>query len=162
MDKTGIKKLKKRGRKSKFRKIYCKRIIDYFNIPPTKIVLEKIHYKNGGEKEKEIEVANELPTITGFAMSIGVDDTTVVRWTKKNQTFRTAYEKAKKMQEDIWFKNSLKGFYNPQFAIFAGKNIFGWKDESKVKTEVTFPKPLLSNLKDVHNNNSPKKADGTK
>jgi DNA-packaging protein gp3 len=125
--------MKNFGRPSKYRPIYCKKIIKYFNIDPTITKLEKFYYKNGDVKEKEVEVAANLPTIVGFAQSIGVYDTTLVRWTAKHADFRTAYNWAKKLQETIWMSNASKGLYNPLFSIFLGKNIFGYKDKSETE-----------------------------
>lgn len=130
----------KRGRKTKYRKIYCKKIIDYFNVSPTKTIIETYYYKNGESKEKPIEIANELPLFSGFAHLIGVNGDTIVEWaeakTKANKLkypeFSAAYKKAKELQESMWTNNSLKGLYNPAFTIFMGKNVFGWRDKQDI------------------------------
>lgn len=129
--------MKKAGRPTKYKPIYCKKIVEFFDIPPTMTKMEKFYYKNGDVKEKEVEVANELPTILRFARSIGTTDTTVVAWTKKYKPFLTAYLLAKSLQEDIWLTNGLKGLYNPYFAGLMGKNIYGWKDKQEVDTKHT-------------------------
>lgn len=123
---------KKVGRKSKFKKIYCKKLLDFFSKEKTKIILEKFYYKNGDEKEKETEIAQELPTKTGFCISIGVSTTSFDRWLQSNKEFRGAWEEAKKIQEEFWLQNSIRGLYSPQFTIFMGKNVFGWKDKQEI------------------------------
>jgi len=126
-----MKKRRKPGQPTKYRPIYCKKIIKFFDKPSTRTVNETFYYKNGDEKVKEIEVPNELPTIDLFAMSIGVDDTTLLNWGKKHKEFFAAYQKAKKLQENIWLQNSLRGLYPSQFAIFIGKNVFDYKDKTE-------------------------------
>jgi len=122
----------KGGRPTKYKKIYAKRIVKYFDKERTKVIFERFYYKNGDEKEKEIEVANELPTILGFCISIGIVKDTLHKWVKAHKEFADAYRKAKIMQEEFWQQNSLRGLYNPAFTIFMGKNVFGWKDKSEV------------------------------
>jgi hypothetical protein len=124
-------KLRKRGHPTKYKPIYCKRIVEFFDIEPIQTKIETYYYKNGESKEKEIEVSATLPTITSFATSIHVDDDTIVEWAKHHKKFSAAYNKAKKLQENIWFLNGLKGLYNPQFAIFVGKNVYGYKDKNE-------------------------------
>lgn len=128
------------GRPSKYKPQYCQQIIDFFNVMPTKIVIERFFYKNGDEKEKEIEVANELPLIQDFCFKIGVTRKTLLDWTTKFPEFLKAYNIAKDLQEAMWIKNGLKGLYNPSFAIFTGKNMFGWRDQ--VTFEGDEDKPL--------------------
>jgi hypothetical protein len=125
--------MKKVGRPSKYHPKYCKKLLEYFKKEPTKVIKEKFYYKKGDTKEKDVEVANEMPTLTGFAMEIGVSIWAIDRWVKAHKEFRTAYSEAKKMQENFWMQNAMRGLFNPQFAIFAGKNIFGWKDKSEVE-----------------------------
>lgn len=121
-----------RGRPSKYKRKYCKKILEYFDIPANRIVQRKIHYKNGDTKTTNTLIANDLPTIEGFCKQIGINKSTLHEWVKSESEFSNAYKMAKEMQKDIWLQNSLKGLYNPTFTIFAGKNIFGWKDNRDV------------------------------
>lgn len=125
-------KINKGGRPTKYKEEYCDEIIKYFDVEPTRTITERFFYKNGDEKEKEIEVANELPTIEGFCRSIKINKSTLHEWVKKYKEFTNAYKVAKDLQIDLWLKNSLKGLYNPTFSIFAGKNMFGWRDKSEI------------------------------
>lgn len=128
------------GRPTKYRKKFAKDIINYFNVKFTRTVKEVFYYKNGDTKEKEVEVANELPLFSGFANFIGVNKDTIVEWSEaktksgklKYPEFSVAYKKAKEMQERMWTNNSLRGLYNPAFTIFMGKNVFGWHDKQEV------------------------------
>ncbi|MBI5402493.1 MAG: hypothetical protein HY959_03770 [Ignavibacteriae bacterium] len=121
----------KGGRPTKYKEDYCDDIIKYFDIEPTRTITERFFYKNGDEKEKEIEVANELPTIEGFCRTIKINKSTLHEWVKAHKEFSNAYNVAKDLQVDLWLKNSLKGLYNPTFSIFAGKNMFGWRDKQE-------------------------------
>jgi len=128
---------KKMGRPSKYKPIYCKRLIKYFDIEPHYTETVTIKYKNGTEKIIKKEIANDIPTFEGFSDSIGVDESTLLRWRDKYKDFRSAYNKAKQLQKKIWIVNSMKGLYPAFYAIFFGKNVFGWKDKSEVDNKHT-------------------------
>jgi hypothetical protein len=119
------------GRPSSYKPEYIKEILEYFDIDSTKIVLDKTITKNG-ESVKEREVSNKLPTIEGFCKKIKIAKSTLHEWVKEHEEFSNAYKKCKDMQLAIWQENSLKGLYNPAFAIFFGKNCFGWVDKQEV------------------------------
>jgi hypothetical protein len=121
----------KTGRKSKYKKKYCKELINHFDIPAV---------------NPETGKANDLPTITGFARKIGVSRASLDRWKHSFPEFRDALLKAKEIQEDIWLKNSLRGRYNTPFTIFMGKNVFGWTDKRDVKHTLTIEDRLKTML----------------
>jgi hypothetical protein len=130
------KSLFKVGRPTKYKPRFCKDIIDYFDQPITKeIVVKKFDLKSEKEYKEYKIVPNDLPTIEGFACLVGVDTTTIIEWVHKHKQFSLAYRQAKQLQMNIWQTNSFSGGYNPQFTIFAGKNIFGWRDKSE--TDIT-------------------------
>lgn len=128
----------KEGRKTKYKKIYAKKILKFFQQSLTKTLDETYYYKDGTKNVKKTEVANDLPTMTDFAETIKVDDQTLKNWadeiTKgkkpkhKHPEFFSSYYRAKELQMNFWLKASLKGLYNPYFAGLVGKNMFGWKD----------------------------------
>jgi len=126
------KKKRPMGAPTKYTKRYCTAIIKYFDVPHSKIITETYAYKNGDTREREIEVANDIPLISEFANSIGVSKTTLLAWTERHPDFLNAYNKAKEMQLAFWMKNGLKGLYNAPFAIFTGKNMFGWRDQKDI------------------------------
>jgi len=49
----------------------------------------------------------------------------------KNATYDMAYVKAKAMQESKIFINALTNKWNPSMAIFALKNVSGWRDKQE-------------------------------
>jgi len=117
------------GRPTKYHDGFPQLLLDHFSVDPVITKVERFYYKNGDEKEKEIEVANQLPTIENFCRKHGISKQTLLDWTKAHKEFLDAYTRAKEMQEDIWKQNGLKGLYNAQFAQFIGTNCFGYKNK---------------------------------
>lgn len=108
------------GRPTKYKPEYCEQIIKYFDVEHTKIVGDR-------------EIANDLPTFQEFAHSIDVHVDTLHEWKKVHPDFSEAYKRAQALQEAMWLKNSMKGYYPGSFTIFAGKNMFGWRDKKEVE-----------------------------
>lgn len=105
----------RRGRPTKYRPKYCKKIIEYFSRKPYEIVDGK-------------EIPNDPPAMFRFAASIGVEDTTLEDWTKKFPEFYLAYKKAQKLQENFVVVNAMRDNYAQAFSIFYMKNVFRWQD----------------------------------
>lgn len=124
---------KKIGRPTKYDPIYCKQIIEFFDIEPMNFKDITITYKDGSTKECTEEEANLLPTMRKFAKSIGVDHTTLLEWCKKYPDFSTAYNRAKEAQQEFIIENGLRGNYQGYFAGLYMKNMFGWRDKTDVE-----------------------------
>lgn len=122
----------RKGRPTKYHKKYCKAIVEYFDVEYTKTLTQTYTYKDGSVSEKEIEVANGLPTFEKFSVDIGVNRDTLLEWVKVHKDFSVAYKIAKHKQEAMWLSNSLKGLFPGAFTIFAGKNMFGWRDKREL------------------------------
>lgn len=137
---------KKTGRPSKYTPQMCERIITYFDIEPyTKKEVEYIT-KKGKKLTKTVIEANDLPTLDGFCVSINIAKNTLQNWRKKYKDFEYACQRAKTLQKHIWLTNSFKGLYATAFTIFAGKNMFGWRDRQDITTgdkELAGPIPYL-------------------
>jgi hypothetical protein len=129
--KKKAKKPKKNGRPTKYRKSFCKQIIKYFSVEPTKEV--KVSYTNRkGEKWTKTELAAEpLMFLSNFAAKIGVCHDTLLEWCKVHPEFSEAYARAKELQKQHLIKCGLLGLFNSHFAIFTGKNIAGMKDKQE-------------------------------
>jgi hypothetical protein len=108
------------GRPTKYRPEYCQQIVDYFDVP---------HVVKGDDGA----VANDLPTLAGFAASIDVTRQTLLQWCTDHPEFSGAYQKAKDLAEAMWATNALQGRYQTAFAIFYGKNCFGYRDKQEVE-----------------------------
>lgn len=145
------------GRPMKYDPKYADMLIKYFDKPPN-YEKELTHYK--GDQVTWVDykkVANELPTLLGFAKHIGVDTDTLHRWAHarykteyaadnpkapkpelwgqlKRPKFYGAYMRAKELQKWFLIENGLNGLYNPQFAIFVAKNVTDMRD--KVETDI--------------------------
>lgn len=120
------------GRPSKYDPKYCDEIIEYFDIPPYKDV--KVTITKGDTIVDKIErLPNDLPTLAKFAANINVDRDTIHQWTKDHPEFSDAYKKAKVLQEHHLVTCGLNSLYNGPFAIFAAKNIIGWRDKQDIE-----------------------------
>ena len=137
------------GRPTKYRDKYVQTMEDYFNREP----FTEEHTKKG-----VIRVPCSFPMFSGFAAMIGVDNDTIINWTKyKNQDgslkhpdFFGAYKRAKDCQEHILINNGLLGLYKSSFAIHTAKNVLGWRNNPKTKHSGDGDKPKeTENLSDI-------------
>lgn len=112
------------GRPTDYRPEYCQMIVDHFSIEPFEVETD--------HQGKPIITANKLPTLTNFAMKIGVCRDTIHEWSRTHPAFSDAVKKAKELQEEILMQNGLFGGYDKTFAIFTAKNVCGWKDKHEV------------------------------
>ena len=133
----------KGGRPSKYNKKYCEEIIKFFDVEHVRVITETITTKKGDIIEKEKEVANPLPTIEAFAHSIKVNKSTIHEWVKKYPEFSNAYKNAKDLQLNMWIQNSMMNLYAQPFTIFAGKNMFGWRDKQEITGDGVNPVTII-------------------
>lgn len=122
-------------RPTKYKKQYCKQIIEFFSRPPYEEVEVKHYYKDGGFKIETKRKPNDLPFLSQFAREIGVCGRTLERWAKKHKEFCRAYKEAKELQKAFLIKNGLLGLYKASFAIFTAKNITDMRDEKYLPVE---------------------------
>lgn len=108
------------GRPTKYKPEYCKKIVEYFSCELTKIVGNKV-------------LPNDLPTLSGFAFSIGVNQDTLHEWTSVHPEFSEAFNIAKQKQKDFLVANGLAGLYPPASFIFVAKNITDMRDKTEVE-----------------------------
>ena len=122
------------GRPSKYKKKFCKEIIEYFRKEPYVLEVKKEYFADGSIKSMNPSIqAAEFPTFQGFADSINVHIDTLHEWCNKNPEFSEAYKRAKQLQEKIWLVNGMQGLYNAQFAQFFGKNCLGYADKQEIE-----------------------------
>jgi hypothetical protein len=132
------------GRPTKYNPSYCQQIIEYFSAPLTKNLKKTYTTKAGTVIEEDVEKGSEFPTIDEFSAKIlGVDDTTLINWTREHPEFLAAYTRAKQLQRDFLIKNGLQERYNSQFAIFVAKNCCGMTDKSEVVLSGNAAAPLV-------------------
>ena len=131
---------RKIGRPTMYDESMCDTMLEYFDIPATRIV-----ELNG----KEEVWSNSLPTVAGFCRKLKISRETFYRWVGQYPEFHDTYKMCKDIMEDIWVENSMNGRYNTAFSIFAGKNIFNWTDKQEIKANVDTSKmeDLITQLK---------------
>lgn len=123
------------GRPTKYKKKYCREIIDFFESEP-EVLWKRTYFMNGVVKSEE-PVSRWFPTFQGFARLLGVNVDTLHEWKDKYPEFSEAYARAKGIQEEIWLQESLSGRFNAQFAKFFGVNCLGYKDKVEQETVIT-------------------------
>lgn len=176
------------GRPTKFKSEYTEELIKFFDIEPYKqIVTEssKEYFADGRQKKESVKyrmIPNKMPTLFGFSRKIGVNYSTVWRWSSSGEveeiqkkidlaisrgetnvedftsakdlmSFCNAYKEAKELQKEFLISVGLSGAANAPFAIFTAKNVTDMRDSTVVTHNM--PKPLL----DVLHNNSNKEAE---
>lgn len=102
----------------------------------------------------------KLPTIEGLALYLGVDDDTIVEWSKEYIEFSAAVKKIKMLQKEQLINDSFYGGkeVNAAAGIFMLKVNHKMKDDSGVKVQVNNFIPLLGgdSVHAIPENNSDK------
>ena len=119
------------GRPSKYRPIFAKKLTKYSDKTPYFERKVTISNKNRAFSLSTERVANEFPTIEGFACQNDITAETCVNWAKaktstgepKYPEFFTAYNRLKSCQKAMLLTNGLLGLYSGRFAIFVMKNL---------------------------------------
>lgn len=147
-------KTKKVGRPTEYDKKYAQELHDYFKVEPYKKKFREEFDEKKGEIIKietgEVE-ANDIPTLAGFAIKIGVHRDTLHEWANKHDEFSDAYKMAKEYQEHFLTTNGLKGLISTAFGIFTAKNILGWRDRQEhehkgANGETITPNQIIVNI----------------
>lgn len=123
------------GRPTRYKKSYCKKIIEFFDKDPFEETTRTIA-SYGKPVEIDVEKVTELPLLCKFAVDIGVNRSTLREWAEKHPEFSIAYSQAKELQRNLLITNGLMGRYNSKFASLAAKNMIGWRDQLEQKIEV--------------------------
>lgn len=135
---TAKKTRKPMGRPPKYKPEYCAAIVSYFDVEPYRErEVVTINKKTGDETITYEDVANDLPTLAGFARQINVCRDTLDEWQKQYPDFSDAVKRAKAIQEDIAVTNTMKSLYNSTFSIFFAKNNLGYKDRTEADVKLS-------------------------
>ena len=129
---TPEERAKRYASQEKYKPEYCQMIIDFFNVPKSKLIQRTI-IKDGKPKSYETVVPCELPTIEMFGVKIDVAAITLRQWADRYPEFGKAYITAKTLEKNFIVQNAMTGMYNPQFATFVAKNITDMRDQSQVQ-----------------------------
>lgn len=84
---------------------------------------------------KDCEKRKVPYTMSGLALSLGIDRTTLVRYGDKD-LFATQIKEAKRKVENQLEENALANKTNTTFTIFNLKNNFGWVEEQRIENKV--------------------------
>lgn len=122
-----------RPRSKLFRPIYAKKLVEFFDIEPTRAGQRTIVTKNGTTIEEETVIANPMPFLVDFQIAIGISNELFHEWVRDYPIFTDAYKRAKLLQERHLSVNALNNNYNAGFAGLAAKNWLGWKDKTEVE-----------------------------
>lgn len=106
------------GRPTLYKDDYPQRLLDYFSVP--------LRTEDGK--------ATDMPTLAGFAASIGVAYQTINKWHDMYPEFGEAYDACKTKTLDRLIKFGLTGEYSGNFAKFLMVNDFcdDYKDRRDV------------------------------
>lgn len=146
--------IQKMGRPTLYREEFADQLVNWFSgTKYEKVTMEKttIYNSKTGKISRETEkykyVAADLPTLEGFARSIGVSHDSLLTWAtavedveaeilvKKHPYFSVAYNTAKSLQKEFLIENGLKGHYPPASFIFVAKNITDMTDKQIIETK---------------------------
>lgn len=102
------------GRPTKYKPEYCQAIIEYF-------------------KDPEVQ---PLPLFEDYAIKLDVSKSTLYKWGEDHKEFSDSLKRCKEIQEARWVNGALQNKFNVPFAIFMGKNCFGWTDKAETTHRV--------------------------
>lgn len=80
--------------------------------------------------EKAGEEERYCPTMTGLAMALGMERTTLVAYSHRDEFFHTVKDARQRVQD--FLERRLTGNGQVTGAIFNLKNNFGWKDQQEI------------------------------
>ena len=133
-----VKKKKKTGRPSKYRKVFCQQLVDFFDIEPYEKI-ELPHYQNDGTTLKWMDyklVPARMPTIRGFAKKIGVHVSNVYVWIKTKKEFQDAFTQAQDIRKDWLIDLGLSGLTPPLAYKFTAINVTDMRDKTETTHDV--------------------------
>ncbi|MDQ0825411.1 hypothetical protein QFZ60_001584 [Arthrobacter sp. B2I5] len=141
------------ARPTKYKKLFCKSIIEYFDQPLTYQEEETKYYK-GEPYPVTRTVVTELPTFERFASSIGVTMSTMWEWKQSHEEFSNAYSQAQQLQEQMIVGNAMAGRYVGSFAQFYLKNKHQYVEQSQID-HTTDGKPMTALVEIVRSGDQP-------
>lgn len=139
------------GRPSSYKPEYCDMILDYFESIASDREPERL-IRSEGDKNTQYQLAPKpLPTLIGFARTIGVSRKVLGEWAERHEAFREARARAMEIGEELLTQDSYRGLVAPIIATWLGSNYTsGLRDRKEVVTEITVTQasPALSALPD--------------
>ena len=115
---------------------YCEAIVSWFGGPRTERVIKKrrVIPQKSGPPAEEVEYETlglALPTIDGFAASIGYTHRTVNRWANKFPAFGLALARARAIQRDWLIELATRNLISAGTYSYTMSNISDWRADPK-------------------------------
>jgi hypothetical protein len=123
------------GRPTKYHEGLPKQLLDYFDRPLDREVIEQVA-TNSGVKEVVVKKPSRLPTVEGFCSHIKISKRTFHDWVAKYPSFSHALGIAKQMQMNQLITHTLENNFNAGFAKFLAMNISDMREKQEQKQEV--------------------------
>jgi len=147
---------RKPGRPTTYDPMFCELILDYFerartaparDLAPVDITETgyDVKGKKGSQKHEVRRICAELPTIEGFAVSVGIPSKTIKGWVASGNfpEFADAYARAKDIQYQILIDRGVTRQYDPTAFIFVAKNITEMTDKQVLAGDADNPLTLV-------------------
>lgn len=126
---------RKLGRPSSYRPEYCEQLLDYFaEVTSTREPRRFVKGESAHQTQYHL-APPPLPTLTGFAVKIGVSLNTLGRWADDYPEFREARARAVTIVEDCLIQDNHSGLLAADSAKWLGNNITtALRDRKEVHT----------------------------
>ncbi len=148
-----------KGRPTKYKREYCQRLIDWFNVDVVMKIVDDPTGKGGTSTHFETV---RVPSIRGFAASIGVHHDTLYEWAKavypdgntragklKHPEFSDALSRAQSIEEALIFEYGMAGRLDRGLAAMYFTNKLGFKDSKHLDLTSAggqLPTPILAGV----------------
>lgn len=122
------------GAPTLYKDSYAQAIIDYFESAQLPGDLAPDDSGPGSCKRATERVYTHMPTLQGFARSIGTSTKVLRDWEMRHAAFGAACARARDVMEEHIARGLASGVYNPTGGMFVAKNLAGWRDRTEVET----------------------------
>ena len=113
---------------------YAQAIIDFFESHQLPGDLAPDDSGPGSGKRAVERIYTHMPTLQGFARSIGTHVQRVHEWAKRHPAFAESCARARSIMDEHMARGLASGVYNPTGAVFVAKNLNGWRDRTEIET----------------------------
>lgn len=137
---------KSRGRSSKYKAAFCGEVENYLGwCDENPIILGKTKDVTGENASTmtETQTSPRIPSISGFAVWLGVLKKNLLDWAEAHEEFRSALEVIEQVQETMLAELGRAGEGNPRFAQFLLSAKHGYKENVKAELDVSGAKTLI-------------------
>ncbi|WP_241473784.1 DNA-packaging protein [Mycolicibacterium neoaurum] len=141
------------GRPTKYDPKYCQELLDYFDVEVVEKIIDDPSGRGGSNTHYE---AVKVPSIEGFAGSIGVSRDTIYEWANgiypenhelegqlKHPEFSDALSRAQTIQEGMMFEYGAAGRLNSSITALYWTNKLGYRHKVESDVNVKTEQPLL-------------------